>query len=132
MLGVEGFVACGLLRGHGGVEFAGGDLFGRGSDETELAGSKVAFGSAHGGSEGAADDGSMLVEIAGSGGGIEDGAGFGVAKAVFGFIREELGVFVVFFEDAGGAISGKERIEAGEGFGDARADAVRSLRVPLL
>ena len=36
--GVEGFVAGFFLRGDGGVEFIGSDLFCGGVDETELAG----------------------------------------------------------------------------------------------
>ena len=36
--GVEGFVAGFFLSRDGGVEFAGGDLFGGGVDESELAG----------------------------------------------------------------------------------------------
>ena len=55
--GVEGFVAGGFLRGDGEVEFAGGDLFGGGVDETELAGGEVVFLSAHGWTEGATEDG---------------------------------------------------------------------------
>ena len=41
--GVEGCVAGFFLRGDGGVEFAGGDLFGGGVDEAEFAGGEVDF-----------------------------------------------------------------------------------------
>ena len=39
--GVIGFVAGCFLGGDGGVELAGGDLFGGGVDEAELAGGEV-------------------------------------------------------------------------------------------
>ena len=41
--GVEGFVAGGFEGGDGGIEFAGGDLFGGGVDVAELAGGEVVF-----------------------------------------------------------------------------------------
>ena len=94
--GVEDFVAGFFLRGDGGVEFAGFDLFGGCVDETELAGGEVVFFGAHGWAEGAAEDGAVLVEVAGAGGGVEDGAGF-----VVGELFKEDGSFVVFVEDAG-------------------------------
>ncbi len=114
--GVEGFVAGFFLRWDGGVEFAGGDLFGGGVDEAELAGGEVdfsivAFG-AHGWAEGAAEDGAVFVEVAGAGGEVEDGAGL-----VVGELFEEDGGFVVFVEDAGGEVAGEPWVEAGEGLG---------------
>jgi hypothetical protein len=99
--GVEGFVAGFFLRGDGGIELAGGDLFGGGVDEAEFAGGQVDFAvvafAAHGRAKGAAEDGAMLVEVAGAVVGVEDGAGF-----VVGELFEEDGGFVVFVEDAGG------------------------------
>ena len=95
--GVEGFVAGSFLRGDGGGELAGGDLFGGGVDETELAGGEVVLLGAHGWAEGAAEDGAVLVEVAGAGGGVENGAGF-----VVGELFKEDGCFVVFVEDASG------------------------------
>ncbi len=106
--GVEGFVAGFFLGGDGGVEFAGGDLFGGGVDEAELAGGEVALFGAHGWAEGAAEDGAVLVEVAGAGGGVEDGAGL-----VVGELFEEDGGFVVFVEDAGGEVAGEPGVEAG-------------------
>ena len=132
---VEGFVACSFLLGEGGVELAGGDLFGAGLDVAELARGEIAFGGSHGRAEGAADDGSRGVEIAGAGRGIEYGAGLAVSYrglSVFDFVGEERRGFVVFAEDAGGGIAGEERGEADEGFCDAFADAMGSLRVVLL
>jgi hypothetical protein len=70
-----------------------------------------------------------LVQVAGSGGGIEDGAGLGVADAVFGFVCKERRVFVVYAEDAAGAIPGEERIETGEGFGYTDTEALCSLGI---
>src|ERR1700761_2280900 len=71
--GVEGVVAGGFELGEGGVELGGFDLFGGGVDEAELAGGEVDFavvaGGTHGRAEGAAEDGAVLVEVAGAGGG---------------------------------------------------------------
>jgi hypothetical protein len=117
--GVEGFVAGLFPGGDGGVELAGGDLFGGGVDEAELAGGEVVFGSAHGGAEGAAEDGAVFVEVAGAVVGVEDRAGL-----VVGELLEEDGGFVVFVEDAGGSVSGEPGVEAGEGVGYAGADAL--------
>jgi hypothetical protein len=116
--GVVGFVACRFLGRDSGVEFACGDLFCGGVDEAELAGGEVALLGAHRRAEGAAEDGAMLVEVAGSGGGVEDGAGL-----VVGELFEEDGGFVVLVEDAGGEVSGEPGIEAGEGIDGAGADA---------
>jgi hypothetical protein len=116
--GVVGFVAAGFLRRDGGVEFACGDLFGGGGDEAELAGGEVPFLGAHGRAEGAAEDGAMLVEVAGAGGGVEDGAGL-----VVGELFEEDGGFVVLTEDAGGEVAGEPGVEAGEGVGYSCVDA---------
>lgn len=111
MGGVPGFVAGGFLRGNGGVEFAGGDLFGGGVDIAELAGGEISVCGTHGWPEGSADDGASGVEITGARGGVEDGAGFCVAEAFSGcgkdFVGEEWGVFVVFVEDAGGWVAGE-------------------------
>ena len=101
--GIKGFVAGGLLCGDGGIEFAGGDLFGCGSDIAELTGGEVTFKRAHGRAEGAADDGPRFVEIAGARGEIENGAGFGVAYGVF--VSKERGFFVVFVEDTSGDVA---------------------------
>jgi hypothetical protein len=110
--GVVGFVAGFLLRGDGGVQFAGDDLFGAGVDEAELAGGEVGFavvaGSAHGWAEGATEDGAGGVEIAGAVVEVEDGAGL-----VVGELFEEDGGFVIFVEDAGGAVAGEPGVEAG-------------------
>ncbi len=81
-------------------------------DEAEVAGGEVDFAivawSAHGWAEGAAEDGAGFVEVAGAGGGIEDGAGL-----VVGELFEEDGGFVVFVEDAGGEVAGEPGVEAG-------------------
>ncbi len=106
--GVEGFVRGFFLRGDGGVELAGGDLFGGGVDEAELAGGEVVFVGAHGWAEGAAEDGAVFVEVAGAVVEVEDGAGL-----VVGELFEEDGGFVVFVEDAGGAVAGEPGVEAG-------------------
>ena len=59
----------GFLGGDGGVELAGGDLFGGGVGEAELAGGEVVFcRGAHGWAEGSAEDGAGCVEVAGAGG----------------------------------------------------------------
>ena len=76
-------------------------------NETELAGGEVVFFGAHGGAEGAAEDGAVFVEVAGAGGGVEDRAGL-----VVGELFKEDGGFVVFVEDAGGEVAGEPRVEA--------------------
>jgi hypothetical protein len=129
--GVEGLVAGFFLGWDGGVQFAGGDLFGGGVDEAELAGGEVdlaviAF-AAHGWAEGAAEDGAMFVEIAGSSIEVEDGAGL-----VVGELFEEDGGFVVLVENAGSDVAGEPWIETGEGGGYPGVDACGSLRVGLL
>ena len=88
---VEGFVAGFFLRGNGRVELAGGDLFGGGVDEAEFAGGEVVLFGTHGWAEGAAEDGPMLVEVAGAVFEIEDRTGL-----VVGELLEEDGGFVVF------------------------------------
>lgn len=77
-------------------------------DEAELAGGEVVFFGAHGWAEGAAEDGAVLVEVAGAGGEIKRGTGL-----VVGELFEEDGGFVVLVEDAGGEVSGKPGVEAG-------------------
>ncbi len=116
--GVEGFITGLFLRGEGGVELAGGDLFGGGVDEAELAGGEVVLCGAHRWAEGAAEDGAMLIEVAGAVAGVEDGTGF-----VVGELFEEDGGFVIFVEDAGGTVAGKPGVEAGEGVGYSCVDA---------
>jgi hypothetical protein len=71
-----------------------------------------------------------LVQGAGSGGGIEDGAALGVAEAVFRFVCKELRVFVVFAEYAGGGIPGEKVNETSDGFGYTDAEAGCLLRIP--
>ncbi len=62
---------------------------------------------AHGWAEGAAEDGAVLVEVAGAVFEIEDGTGL-----VVGELFEEDGCFVVFVEDAGGDVAGEPGVEA--------------------
>jgi hypothetical protein len=115
---VEGFVAGGFLCWDGGIELGGGDLFGGGVNETELAGGEVLLFGAHGRAEGAAEDGAVVVEVAGAVAGVERGAGF-----VVGELFEEDGLFVIFGEDAGGGVAGKPRVEAGHAGGYSGVDA---------
>jgi len=122
----------GLFKGgDGGVELADGDLSGGGVDVAELAGGEIDFalvtGGAHGRAEGAAEDGAMLVEVAGAVVKIEDGTGF-----VVGELFEEDGGFVVFVEDAGGSVAGEPGVEAREGFGYALVDTLGFLWVGLV
>jgi hypothetical protein len=105
---VECFIAGFFLGGNSGVEFAGGDLFGGGVDETELASGEVVFCGPHGWAEGAAEDGAVFVEVAGAVVEIEDRAGL-----VVGELFEEYGGLVVFVEGAAGAVSWKPGVEAG-------------------
>jgi hypothetical protein len=60
----------------------------------------------------------MLVEVAGTVLEVENGA-----RLVVGELFEEDCGFMIFVEDARGAIAGEPGVEAGEGFGDAVADA---------
>ena len=117
--GVVGSVAGGDVFGQGGVDFGGGDFGGSGLGEAEFAVGQVAFFSARGWAEGAAEDRAMLVEVAGAGGWVEDGAGLVVGEVVEGF-----GCLVVFGEKAGCGISGEVWGEALDGGGDAVADAL--------
>src|SRR5215469_10802539 len=82
--GVEGLVAGGFLCGDGGIEFAGGDLFGRGVDVAEFAGGEISLGSTHRRSKRPADDGAGFVVFVGDAGGgisgevwVQAGAGGG-------------------------------------------------------
>ena len=97
-------------------------------DEAELAGGEVDFSvvafAAHGWAEGATEDGTVFVEVAGAGGEVEDGAGL-----VVGELFEEDGGFVVFVEDAGCEVAGEPWVEAGEGVGYSCVDACGSLWV---
>ena len=97
----------------------------------KLAGGEVAVGGAHGWAEGAADDGTVLIEIAGAGCGIERRAGFGVSERAFGFITEEKGIFVVFSENACRRVAGEKRREPRERFGGALPDTAESVWVGL-
>lgn len=129
---IESIIAGSLLRGDGGVQLAGGDLFcGRG-DVAELAGGEVSVGSSHGWSEGAADDGAVLVEVAGARSRIEDGAGLVFPDSVFSLIGKEVGVFVVFAENACGEITWEERSEPTEGVVHSCGDAGSSLGIATL
>jgi hypothetical protein len=120
--GVEDFVAGFFLVGDRGVEFAGGDLFGAGVDEAELAGGEVDFstvaGGAHGWAKSAAEEGAVFVEIAGAVDEVEYGAGL-----VVGELFEEDGGFMVFVKDARGAVAWEPGIEAGQGVRYALVDA---------
>lgn len=122
MGGVEGLIAGGFERGDGGVELAGCDLFRAGVDVAELASGEVyftivAFG-AHGWAEGSAEDGAVLVEVAGAVFEVKDRAWF-----VVGELFKEDGCFVVFSEDAGGDVAGEPGVQAGEGCGYSCVDA---------
>jgi hypothetical protein len=123
---VVGFVAGLFLRGNGGVKFARSDFFGAGVDVAELAGGKVVFGGAHRWAEGAAEDGAMLVEVAGAMFEVEYGAGL-----VVGELFEEDGGFIVLVENAGGSVSGKPWIEPGKGVCYAGVNAGGSVWVCL-
>ena len=89
------------------VELAAEDFFGWGVDEAELADGEVAVVVAHGWAKGAAGDGTGGVEIAGTGGGVEDGTGFVVGEVVEGLFVVGLGE-----ELAGGGVSGEVWCEA--------------------
>jgi len=96
------------------VDFAGGDFFGCRSVETELADSETVF-CLQRRAEDAAGDGAGRVEVAESGSGIEDGAGF-----VVGEVLEVGGARVI--EKAGSRVAGKIRSEASDGLPGALAD----------
>jgi hypothetical protein len=102
---------CGYEGGFEGtpalVQLAAEDFFGRGVDEAEFADGEVVVVVAHGRAEGAAGNGACGVEIAGAGGGVEDGTGFVVSEVVEGLFVVGLGE-----ELAGGGISGKVWREA--------------------
>lgn len=132
VFGVEGVVAGGLQGGNRWVELTGDDFLWSGGDVAELAGSEIAIGGPHGRAEGTADDGAMLVEVAGAGSGVQDGAGLVLSDRTFGFVGEEEGVFVAFVENSGVGVSGKERFDAGERFGHARPDELNFFSAGLL
>lgn len=118
MRGVEGFVAGLFLRGDGGVELAGGDLFGGGVDVAELAGGEIVLCRAHWWAKRPAENGAMLVKVAGAVIEIEHGAGLVVSE-----LFEEDSGFVVLVEDAGVSVAGEPGVEAGEGVGYSCLDA---------
>ena len=62
-------------------------------DEAEFAGGEIVFCCAQGLAEGAAEDGAVSIEVAGAGGGVEDGAGFVVAAFVIKIVGGEGGWF---------------------------------------
>ena len=78
---VEGFVAGCFEGGDGGIELAGGYLFGGGVDVAELAGGEIVFFGAHGWTEGAAEDGAVFVEVAGAVAGSRTGHGSSLANS---------------------------------------------------
>ena len=103
---IEGFITGLLQCGDGRVKFAGGDLSGRGMDETELAGGEIVLFCAHRWAEGATEDGAVFIEVAGAMVGVEDGAWFVVGK-----LFEENGGSVVLIEDSGGPVAGEPWVE---------------------
>jgi hypothetical protein len=68
----------------------------------------------------------VLVEVAGAGGEVEDGAGL-----VVGELFEEDCGFVVLVEDARSEVAGEPGVEAGQGILDAGVDVCGFLRVGL-
>ena len=90
------------------IHFAASYFTFRGIDETEFADGQAVVFIAERWAEGAALDGACGVEVAGAGGGVEDGAGFVVGEVVEGG-------FVVLFgeEDASGWVAGEAAGEAG-------------------
>ena len=107
VLSVVGLVTRLFLRRDAGVKFAGGDLFGSCGDVAKLAGREVVFLRTHRWPKRPAEDGAVLVKIAGSGFKIEDRAGF-----VVGELFEEDGGFVVFAEDSSVQVAGEPGVEA--------------------
>lgn len=116
---VEGLIVCGNRFRQAGVEFACGDLFSVGLSVAELAVREVAVGHARGWAEGAAEDGAVQVQIAGSAGRVQDGTGL-----IVGEILERAGGFVILCEDAASGIAGKAGGEAGDGVGYSVANAL--------
>ncbi len=116
---VDGF---GLVEGEGGIELAAFDLFGRRTVEAELADGEALVCNLEGRAEGAAEDGTGDVEVAGLGGGVEGGAGGFVVEVVEG-LRGGLG----FEEVAGGGV--EQVVEAEGGCLCALADVAGSVGV---
>ena len=123
---IEGFIAGFLQCGDGGVNFRGGDLFGRSVDETELAGGEIVLFRAHGWAEGTAEDGAVFIEVAGAVVGVENWARFVVSE-----LLKENGGLVVRIEDSGGSVAGKPWVEASYRVGNSFLDAGGFLRVGL-
>ena len=108
-LGVEG----GFERGPASVEFGGEDFLLGGSGEVEFADADAVL-RPDGRAEDAAGDRAGGVEVAGSGGGVERGAGL--------VIGEVLVARVGFVEPAGGGVTGEVGGEALDGVGGSAAD----------
>ena len=90
------------------VHLAADDFTFRGVDEAEFADGETVVFVAEGWAEGTALDGASSVEVAGAGGGIEDGAGLVVGEFVEG------GLVVLFGEeDAGDGVAWEVAGEAG-------------------
>jgi hypothetical protein len=104
-----------------GVDFGGGDFFRRGSDEAEFADSEAVF-CAEGWTKDAAGHGAGGVEIAESGGGIEDGAGL-----VVGVVFELGGTILV--DEAGNCVARKIGSKTGDGLPSAGSDGGGALWV---
>lgn len=124
--GVVGLVAGLFLLGDCGIKLASCNLFSGGVDVAKLAGGKIVLGRAHGRPKGAAENGPMLVEVAGAMFKVEHRA-----RLVIGELFEEDGSFVVFVEDAAVHIAGKPRIEAGKRIGNSIANSCGAVGVGL-
>lgn len=107
--GVVGVVAFGDGVRQGGIELAGYDLVGACLGVAELAGGKIAAFSASGRAKGAAEDGPVLIEVAGAGGGIENGT-----ELVVGEVFKGAGGLLVLGEDAGGDVAGETGVKTPE------------------
>lgn len=127
--GIVDRVAGALLGGDGGVQLAGGYLFCGGGDVAEFAGRQIAIRSSHRWSEGAADDGTVLIKVAGADCRIEDGTRLVFSDGAFRVIREEGGVFIVLAEYAGRGIAGEEGSELLKRIFHPRGDAGSALRI---
>ena len=125
--GIVGRIVVSLEGRNRGIKLCGGDFFGGGVKEAELAGREITVRSTHRRAKRAANDGTGFVEITSPGCRIEHRAGFGIADTGFAFVAEKHGLFIIFVEDAGRRIAWKDWGNSSKRIRSAGADIFRTL-----
>ena len=124
VLGFIKLVRRSLLLGNGWIKLRCRNLFGGGVNEAKLACAEVFLGGTHGRPKRAAEDGPMLIQIAGAAYRIEHRT-----RLVVGELLEQDDRFIVLGKYARIAIAGKPRVYAGDRLPNAGTNPQRSFRV---